>query len=50
MSAHSGHGNPCSAHVLETLGADSINPVRDVETINLELIFVFHAILFLKIV
>ena len=31
MSAHCGHGNPCSAHVLETLGADSINPVRDIQ-------------------
>ena len=31
VSAHSGHGNPCSAHVLETLGADSINPVRDIQ-------------------
>lgn len=31
MSAHSGHGNPCSAHVLESLGADSINPVRDIQ-------------------
>ena len=31
VSAHSGHGNPCSAHVLEALGADSINPVRDIQ-------------------
>ena len=31
VSAHSGHGNPCSAHVLEELGADSINPVRDIQ-------------------
>jgi len=31
ISAHSGHGNPCSAHVLETLGADSINPIRDIQ-------------------
>ena len=31
VSAHSGHGNPCSAHVLETLGANSINPVRDIQ-------------------
>jgi len=31
VSAHSGHGNPCSAHVLEKLGADSINPVRDIQ-------------------
>ena len=31
ISAHSGHGNPCSAHVLESLGANSINPVRDIQ-------------------
>ena len=31
VSAHAGHGNPCSARVLETLGADSINPVRDIQ-------------------
>lgn len=31
ISAHSGHANPCSAYVLETLGADSINPVRDIQ-------------------
>ena len=31
ISAHSGHANPCSAHVLEKLGADSINPVRDIQ-------------------
>lgn len=31
ISAHAGHGNPCSAKVLETLGADSINPVRDIQ-------------------
>ncbi|MDE5883230.1 MAG: peptidase [Muribaculaceae bacterium] len=31
VSAHSGHGNPCSARVLEVLGADSINPVRDIQ-------------------
>lgn len=29
VSAHCGHGNPVSFKVLETLGADSINPVRD---------------------
>jgi len=28
-SAHCGHGNPASFKVLEMLGADSINPVRD---------------------
>ena len=31
VSAHSGHGNPCSAHLLETIGADSINPIRDIQ-------------------
>lgn len=31
ISAHAGHGNPCSAKVLEILGADSINPVRDIQ-------------------
>ena len=31
ISAHSGHANPCSAHVLEMLGANSINPVRDIQ-------------------
>ena len=31
MSAHAGHGNPCSAKVLEMLGANSINPVRDIQ-------------------
>jgi len=31
ISAHSGHGNPCSAYVLESLGADSINPIRDIQ-------------------
>lgn len=31
ISAHMGHGNPCSAHLLETIGADSINPVRDIQ-------------------
>lgn len=31
ISAHAGHGNPCSAKVLEILGANSINPVRDVQ-------------------
>lgn len=29
VSAHCGHGNPASALLLETLGADSFNPVRD---------------------
>ena len=29
VSAHCGHGNPASLKLLEKLGADSINPVRD---------------------
>ena len=29
ISAHTGHGNPCSARMLEELGANSFNPVRD---------------------
>jgi len=29
LSAHCGHGNPASFKLLESLGADSINPVRD---------------------
>ena len=31
VSAHSGHGNPCSARLLAQIGADSINPVRDIQ-------------------
>ena len=31
VSAHMGQGNPCSAKVLAMLGADSINPVRDIQ-------------------
>ena len=31
VSAHTGDANPCSAHVLVTLGANSINPVRDIQ-------------------
>lgn len=31
VSAHAGHGNPCSAKLLECIGADSINPVRDIQ-------------------
>lgn len=31
VSAHMGHGNPCSARMLESIGADSINPVRDIQ-------------------
>lgn len=31
ISAHTGHGNPCSAKLLENIGADSLNPVRDIQ-------------------
>jgi len=31
VSAHCGHGNPCSTKILENLGAGSINPVRDIQ-------------------
>lgn len=31
VSAHTGHGNPCSAKLLESIGANSINPVRDIQ-------------------
>lgn len=31
VSAHAGHGNPCSAKLLEMIGANSINPVRDIQ-------------------
>ena len=31
ISAHAGHGNPCSAKLLESIGCDSINPVRDIQ-------------------
>ena len=31
VSAHTGHGNPCSAKLIESIGADSINPVRDLQ-------------------
>ena len=31
VSAHAGHGNPCSARLLETIGANSLNPVRDIQ-------------------
>lgn len=31
MSAHAGHGNPASAKLLESIGLDSINPVRDLQ-------------------
>ena len=29
VSAHTGHGNPCSARLLQSIGANSFNPVRD---------------------
>ena len=31
ISAHTGHGNPCSARLLESIGANSFNPVRDIQ-------------------
>jgi hypothetical protein len=31
LSAHCGHGNPASFKLLERLGADTINPVRDLQ-------------------
>ncbi|MBM4241164.1 MAG: peptidase, partial [Euryarchaeota archaeon] len=31
VSAHCGHGNPASAKLLEDLGANSFNPVRDLQ-------------------
>lgn len=31
ISAHTGHGNPASAQLLEKLGANSFNPVRDLQ-------------------
>lgn len=31
VSAHTGHGNPCSAKLLEAIGANSINPIRDIQ-------------------
>jgi len=31
ISAHTGHGNPASAKLLENIGADSFNPVRDLQ-------------------
>lgn len=31
VSAHCGHGNPCSAKLLEQIGANSLNPVRDIQ-------------------
>ena len=31
VSAHSGHGNPCSFKLLEQIGASSVNPIRDIQ-------------------
>ena len=31
ISAHCGHGNPCSGKLLENIGANSLNPVRDIQ-------------------
>lgn len=31
VSAHTGFANPCSAKLLESIGADSVNPVRDIQ-------------------
>ena len=31
ISAHTGHGNPASAKLLESMGLDSLNPVRDLQ-------------------
>lgn len=31
VSAHSGHGNPASARLMQICGADSFNPVRDLQ-------------------
>lgn len=31
VSAHCGHGNPCSGKLLESIGANSFNPVRDIQ-------------------
>ena len=31
ISAHTGHGNPCSARLMQQLGANSFNPVRDIQ-------------------
>jgi len=31
VSAHCGHGNPCSAKLLESIGANSVNPIRDIQ-------------------
>ena len=31
VSAHCGHGNPCSGKLLEDIGANSFNPIRDIQ-------------------
>jgi hypothetical protein len=31
VSAHCGHGNPCSAKLMESIGANSFNPIRDIQ-------------------
>ena len=31
VSAHTGFGNPCSAKLLQDIGANSVNPVRDIQ-------------------
>lgn len=31
MSAHAGVSNPCAARLMESIGLDSINPVRDIQ-------------------
>lgn len=31
VSAHTGFGNPCSARLLENIGANTVNPVRDIQ-------------------
>ena len=31
ISAHTGHGNPCSGKLLENIGANSFNPIRDIQ-------------------
>lgn len=31
VSAHCGHGNPASVKLLESIGANSVNPVRDLQ-------------------
>lgn len=31
VSAHCGHGNPCTAKLLESLGANTVNLIRDIQ-------------------